>query len=359
MVKGQNARFGEIDSSGMLETILRFPDQVREAWRESRGFEVTPPCGSGHLIFSGMGGSAIGADLVKDLLGKEAGVPFHIERGYSLPDYVGTGSTVVCVSYSGNTEEVLSLFDEARSRGCSLGVITSGGRLYEESKDSGCGIMKIRPGLPPRAALGLLFISILRLVSNWGWIRFTDSRLEQFAGNMEHAIRLLGPSREGDENPAEELCRRIGDRIPIIYSGDGLLRAVSYRWKCQFNENSKSMAFSGIFPETGHNEVMGLESLESVRDKLFLIFLMDRGDHSRVRRRMEVTYSMLKERAGGAAAIDSGLGQEGLAEAPERLLSTVALGDFTSVYLAFQREIDPTPIDMIEEIKRILRMEEQ
>jgi len=359
MGEGQNVRFGEIDSSGMLETLLQFPDQIREAWRESASFQVNPPRGGGHLIFSGMGGSAIGADLVGDLLGKEAGLPIRVERGYSLPGYAGVDSTVICVSYSGNTEEVLSVFHEAKSRGCSLGIVTSGGRLFEESKDSGCGIMKIRPGLPPRAALGLLFTSMLRLVADWGLIRFTERRMEELAVNMEQAVGLLGPSGEEGENPAMELCRRIGDKIPLIYSGNGLLRAASYRWKCQFNENSKAVAFSGVFPEIGHNEVMGLEGLESVSKKLFLIFLTDRNDHSRVRKRMEVTYDMLRERAGGAQVIDSGMGRESLAKAPERLLSTLALGDFTSVYLAFRRGIDPTPIGMIEEIKSVLRMEDQ
>lgn len=350
-------RHYHIDASRMLDNVRGIPDQIAEVWESAKGFTVPYRGYNAPLVVSGLGGSAIGGQLLKDLLGRDCSVPVRLERGYNLESYAGTDTSVVCVSYSGNTEEVLSVFEDARSKGCNLAVVTSGGKLGERAANAGVPVCTVPAGLPPRAAIGYLFTPLLRLVSNLGIYRITD---EEVASTVRKTRRLSERFfLEGDQagNTALQLSKRLYGKIPLIYSGDGLLCGVAYRWKCQINENSKTMAFHNVFPELGHNEVMGWECPERLREDLFIMMLRDHEDHPRIKKRMDITYAILEPLAGGAAVIESdgAAGREGRLS---RLLSVLILGDFTSVYLAVEYGHDPTPIEKIERIKELLRSED-
>ena len=239
-----------------------------------------------------------------------------------------------------------------------MGVITSGGELEREGTEAGAALLKVPGGLPPRAAIGYLLTPLVRLAVSAGIFPLST---EEFRLVLRKTAKLLAKcSLEADstENSALQLAKRLYGKIPLIYCGDGLLPGTAYRWKCQFNENSKHMAFANLFPELGHNEVMAWECPEKLREDLFLIMLTDRDDHPRVSRRMEATFSRLGQLAGGAIKIDS-VGGEGPAGRLARLLSILVLGDLTSVYLAVEYGKDPTPIGKIEEIKNLLKMEEE
>jgi len=320
-------RFNKYDGSDMLGNILALPDQMREAWDGSWDFSIPRPLTGSPLVICGMGGSAIGAILIRDLISKDSDFYMHVERGYLLPAYVGKDSTVICVSYSGNTEEVLSLFNQAVECGCNIGVITSGGELGRRAEEMAISMMKIRGGLPPRAAIGLLFTYLLRLAVNWGVYKITDGDFAELLKKVSILIGKIDPGYNSQDNLALSLSKKLYKKIPLVYAGNGLLEGVSYRWKCQFNENGKNMAYSNIFPELGHNEVMGWECEDNIKKNLFLIFLTDRDDHPSVRRRMEVTYSMLGKLAGGSAMIDSGWYGSDSGGRLERLLSMLVLGD--------------------------------
>lgn len=344
------------DRSGMVEMVLSIPGQMREGWREAGKLSLGPPPAGGELIVCGMGGSAIGAALAKDLSGYGSSFHFHIERGYTLPGFADSDSTVICISYSGNTEEILALFEEARRRGCGLGVITSGGELARRAEQAEVPAVKVRGGLPPRAAIGYLFVPLLKLLSVWGAVEMAESDFSRLVGTVEAALKSISPSAA--DNPAAEISGKLSGKIPLIYSGGALLRAAAYRWKCQFNENSKMMAFSNVFPELGHNEVMGWDCPGDISEKMAVIVLTDRDDHPRVVRRMEITSSMMEDMNVEVIRIDSGNWfPEGASTAGERLLSTVVLGDMTSVYLALRRNLDPVPIERIDLVKKKLRME--
>ncbi|MBD3179711.1 MAG: bifunctional phosphoglucose/phosphomannose isomerase, partial [Candidatus Latescibacteria bacterium] len=303
----------------------------------------------------GMGGSAIGASLARDLAGPECSFPVHVERGYSLPGFAGPDSTVISISYSGNTEEILALFRQAEELGCSLGAITSGGRLEAEAEGSGAGAVVVTGGLPPRAAIGCLFAPLVRILSGWGALKVDERDVEELIRTLRGALESLSPDMP--DNPALRISEQLHGKIPLIYSGGGLLEAAAYRWKCQFNENSKVMAFNNFFPELGHNEVMGWDSPGNVREVLSVIMLTDRDDHPRVSRRMEITASMLEDLGVEVIRVDSSWFQEGSSSRLERLLSTVSLGDMASVYLALRRGVDPVPIERIETVKNKLRTE--
>ena len=346
-----------IDVDRMIDRVLEMPAQMRQSWESAGAFarEQSPP--TSQMVICGMGGSAIGGRLLKDLIGREKGASIHLERGYLLPYFAGTDTKVICVSYSGNTEEVISAFRDGLSRGCEVSVITSGGVLMDEAMKAGVPLLKVPGGIPPRAAIGFLFTPLLRIVAEWGIFVIDGSDFSSVMENTENLLDNCRPDADLAENSALQLAHRLYGKVPLIYSGDGLLSGISYRWKCQLNENSKCMAFSNTFPELGHNEVMAWECPEKLRQDIFLIMLRDRDDHPRVQKRIDATMSILEPLAGGSIRLDSE-GGDGNVGRLSRLLSMLAMADLTSVYLAVEYGRDPTPISKIEEIKKKLGSED-
>ena len=353
-----SARHYNIDESRMIDKVFSLPAQMEKAWELALPFAGDIPASSSSFIICGMGGSAIGGQLLKDLINPGCRTGLHLERGYSLPSFAGTDTPVICISYSGNTEEVISTFREALAKGCPVAAITSGGILATEADAAGVPVLKIPGGNPPRASFGYLFAPLVRLASVWGLLDIDD---EGFASVMRNTRGLMGECLLDADlagNTAMQLAKKLYGKVPLIYSGNGLLTGAAYRWKCQFNENSKSMAFFNTFPELGHNEIMAWDCPEKMRQDIFLIMLYDKDDHSRVIKKMEVAYSLLESLAGGAIRIES-VGGPGPAGRLERQLSIVALADLTSVYLAVEYGTDPTPIEKIEEIKNLIGSEDE
>jgi glucose/mannose-6-phosphate isomerase len=358
MTPDHSAKHYGIDTGRMLDMVLGLPDQMAEAWDLVGDLSECMPAGARTLVICGMGGSAIGGQLLRDLIARESKISVHIERGYNLPAFAGKNTPVVCISHSGNTEEVLGCFHDGLERGSPMAVISSGGILTDEAKKAGIPSVLIPGGMPPRAALGYLFTPLLKLAACWG---FCEIEEEEFRSVLRKTRKLLDKcSLEADlaGNTPMQLAKRLYGKIPLVYSANGLLVGAGYRWKCQFNENSKCMAFVNNFPELGHNEIMGWDSPEKILQEIFLVMLTDVDDHPRVSKRMDVTYEMLEPIAAGAIKLNS-VGGPGFAGRLARLLSIVALGDLTSVYLAVESGKDPTPIDKIEEIKNLLRSEDE
>ncbi len=353
-----SARHYGIDTERMLDKVLGLPGQMAEAWEMAGELASAMPSGAKSLVICGMGGSAIGGQLLRDLTATGSDVSVHVERGYTLPAFAGRETPVVCVSYSGNTEEVLGCFRDGLERGAPMAVVSSGGQLSGEAAKAGVPALRVPGGMPPRAARGYLFAPLLRLAAHWGFFPIDD---ERFAAVLRKTRKLLDKcSLDADlaGNTPMQLAKRLYGKIPLVYSGNGLLAGAAYRWKCQFNENSKSMAFTHTFPELGHNEIMGWDGPEKILQEIFLVMLTDIDDHPRVKKRMDVTYGMLEPLAAGAIKLNS-VGGPGPDGRLARLLSIVALGDLTSVYLAVESGKDPTPIDKIEEIKTLLRSEDE
>lgn len=350
-------RHYRVDVGRMLDLVAGLPGQIEQAWKSMRGF--TPPAvrGKGPLIVCGMGGSAIGGKLLRDLVRHESPVPIHLESTYALPAFAGRSTPTVCVSYSGNTEEVLSCFQNALMRECPAIVLTSGGRLAAEAERAGVPAIIVPGGMAPRAALGHIFVPLLALASKWGFCEVSDEEIDAAVRRSRKLAEKHSIAGDAVESRALQLAKRLYGKIPLVYSGDGLLASAAYRWKCQFNENAKTMAFANNFPELGHNEIVGWEAPERMLGEYFLIMLRDAEDHPRVQRGMEAAYRMLEPLAGGAVLVESE-GEKGRAGRLARLLSIVLLGDFTSVYLAVEYGKDPTPIEHIERIKAELRLEE-
>jgi glucose/mannose-6-phosphate isomerase len=358
MTPDHSARHYGIDTEKMLDKVLGLPDQMAVAWELAGELAECMPAAAGTLVVCGMGGSAIGGQLLRDLIAVDSKVSVHIERGYALPAFVDGDTPVVCVSYSGNTEEVLSCFRDGIERGAPMAVISSGGMLAEEASGAGVPCLNIPGGIPPRAALGYLFTPLLKLADCWNFCSIEEDEFRSVLRKTRKLIDKCSLEADLTGNTPMQLAKRLYGKIPLVYSGNGLLVGAAYRWKCQFNENSKSMAFVNYFPELGHNEIMGWDSPEKILQEIFLVMLTDVDDHPKVGRRMDVTYRMLEPLAAGAMKLNS-VGGPGFAGRLARLMSIVVLGDLTSVYLAVESGKNPTPIDRIEEMKTLLRSEDE
>jgi len=338
------ACISQVDRSDMKVLLRGFPRQCSQAWElfvDVPSFEQIAVCG--------MGGSAIGGDYLKIYLAQKGfPKPVFVIRGYELPPFVGDKTLVFAVSYSGNTEETLSCFEQALRRGSFLVALTSGGRLAQRAHEKGVPLISIPQGLPPRTALGYLFFPLLKSLGKLLNEEALEGEFQEALETLKGLAPLYAEAPEA-ENPAKQLARAWYGRIPVIYGGEGRTDAVARRWKTQINENAKSPAHWDVLPELHHNEIMGWERPE-LREHFAYTLLRDRDDPPKLRRRFDLSREILKER-GGLVWEAQGTGEKTLA----RLLSLSYLGDWSSFYLAMLYEVDPTPVPLIEELKRRLK----
>lgn len=343
----------QIDRSGMINHILGLPRQIEEA------SSLTLPTGDdlkglrrielNALVIAGMGGSAIGGDLLKAYLGDQLRFPAIVNRGYRLPGFASQRTLVLAASYSGNTEETIAAFEEALERDCKTVAITSGGRLLEMARAKSVPTIEVPAGISPRCALGYLFVPALRLLELACAIGPQQEAISEAASELRHLAQGLHPDSGTDSNLAKRLAVAIGDSIPIIYGSFDNTDAVAMRWKTQINENSKWPAFFNVIPEADHNEIVGFELGADVLKNFTAIFLEDRDDGQKVKRRMEVTKKLIAEAAGEVLEVASS-GNTRLS----RLLGLAYIGDFTSYYLALLKAVDPMPVRTVELLKKEL-----
>jgi glucose/mannose-6-phosphate isomerase len=271
-----------------------------------------------------------------------------VVRDYVLPAWVGPGATVVCCSYSGETEETLSAYRDAVSRGARLLVATSGGTLGAKAAEAGLPALEIPAGLPPRAALGYSLYGILRLVSGWNLIGWLADEAEDSIAALEEARIRLSPDVTEESNEAKTLARSVSSCLPVICASEAHFAPVGFRWRTQLNENSKMSAYNCVFPELDHNEIVAWAQPFNV-ERAVAVFLRGEDEAQRTELRLRITKELLEK---------SGLSVREVRAGTESRLAGMAvlayLGDFVSVYAAFLRGFDPTPVDVIGELKKRL-----
>ncbi|MBL7054641.1 bifunctional phosphoglucose/phosphomannose isomerase [Candidatus Woesearchaeota archaeon] len=318
-----------LDSQNMLETIEDFPRQCREALELPRGETISR--GFTNIIVTGMGGSAIGGDLLKSYM-HNSKIPVFVNRDYKMPNFVDESSLVFAVSYSGNTEETVSAAQDAVERKAKVIGITSGGKLVDICEK----IIKVPSGYQPRAALGYLFFPMLGILHNSGAINVKNSELNEM-------LNILKKKEEFKKN-AEELAKKLREKIAVIYSSE-LLMPAAYRFKTQINENAKMPAFFNVFSEMNHNEINAFKGMDR---KFTAILIKDAQDNERIQKRMDICREIMEERIDVEEI--SGQGEYLLS----RLFSAIYLGDFVSYYLAILNRTDPSPVEVIERLKKQL-----
>ncbi|MEM1592058.1 MAG: bifunctional phosphoglucose/phosphomannose isomerase [Candidatus Bathyarchaeia archaeon] len=332
----------KIDKSGMLSFCIEAPRHYEQAYRLSQKLEVVYPKPEA-IIVTGMGGSAIGGEILKDWGWDTIEVPIDVCRGYSLPAYANNKTLVFAVSYSGETEETLSAFLNAVKKKCRVVCIGSGGTLISFAEKMGIPHIKIPSEIPPRAALPYLLTPMLTYVVKIGLASNIDLELNEAIEVMRKICEENMPEKPVEECFSKKLAVELYGKVPVFY-GFGYYRSVAQRLKQQFNENSKVPSKWDVFPELDHNEVVGWEGMEF--DRFSAVIIRDSEEPEEIRYRIEATKEIIADKLGGIHEIWS-RGKCRLT----KMLSTIIIGDFTSVYLAILRGIDPTPVETIERLK--------
>jgi glucose/mannose-6-phosphate isomerase len=333
----------EVDTSDILEDILAIPEHLRDALWKVQSADLEPWDSPGGMIVAGMGGSAIGGALARAALGDTASRPLLSSRAYGLPAWTTPDTTVLCASYSGDTEETLAAYEAAGALGAKRVVVTTGGRLAKLARSEGVPVIPVAGGFQPRAAVAYMFVASLEVAALCGVGPRMNSAIDVAAEHLEALVVEWGPDAKTD-SLAKRISMGIHGSIAVIY-GAGITEPIAYRWKTQINENAKLPAFSHELPEMDHNEVCGWDGAPDL-GRFSAIFLEDADLHPRVRERVELTEELIGEEAHATFRVST-VGQD----AVERVMSLVLLGDLVSLYLAVLRGVDPTPVDILVRLK--------
>lgn len=324
------------EMSSLREDVLNLPDQLRDAlWRlETARLE---PAGSAGLMVCGMGGSAIGGDLAAAALGDRLTRPMVTIRGYELPSWATPEWTVLCSSYSGDTEETLACFEAAEVLGARRLVLSTGGELVERARAAGVPVVA-PPGIyQPRVAVAYMFAAAAEAAALAGAAPHVHTEIDCAAALLERESESL-------RERARELAAQLDGAAPLVVYGADLTAPLAQRWKTQLNENSKLPAFHAELPEADHNEVCGWAGEGAAR--MAAVFLEDRDQHPRERQRFELTAELVGEGAAAVARVET-VGETRV----ERLLWATLLGDLVSLELAERRGVDPAEIAVLDRIK--------
>ncbi|MCO5316024.1 MAG: bifunctional phosphoglucose/phosphomannose isomerase [Solirubrobacterales bacterium] len=322
----------------MREDVLAIPDQIRDALWRIDSAQLSSRKSTG-LVVAGMGGSAIGAELARGILGDRLIGPLAVWRDYELPHWLGPEWALLASSYSGNTEETLAAFTSAGKLGLHRWAAGTGGALVEEARSNGVEVVGL-PGLfQPRAAVAYMVVVALHAAHLAGVA--TDVRDE-----LESSIPFLESQRENLARRAAEMAARIGE-APMVVHGAGPTIPIARRWTNQLNENAKQFSFAVEIPEANHNLT---EAWPAGRGGLGAIFLADPDQHPNDRRRIEISREMIERTGARVLSVEC----EG-SSATERLFWCVMLGDLISLEVADLRGMDAAPVEGIENLKRRLR----
>jgi len=339
-----------IDKSNMLKLCEKTPSFCKDAIQRAEKLEIPANYKSPrNVIVVGMGGSAIGGELLKDWLHDRAPIPIQVNRDYILPAYANKNSLVTAVSCSGETEETLSAFLEAVKRRCMVITISSGGHLQAFSQKLKIPHISIPKGLPPRAAIAYTFFPLIILMEKIGVAKEAGEEIEETLHvlqklSKENALKTLLKN-----NKAKKLALKIEGTVPIVY-GFRQHASVARRLKCQFNENSKVPSKFDVFSELNHNEVVGWEAPKHLTAPFSTIFIRDPKEPPEIKQRIEITKQIVSKKVSKVVEIHA-TGKSKLA----RMLSAMYLGDFASIYLAVLRGVDPTPTKTIMHLKKEMK----
>ena len=336
----------EIDKSNMQQIILDFPRQfqvgiraAKKVFLKSDIFLVPPE----NIIVCGMGGSALPGDILVTLRPLDV----FVHKSYGLPPQAGNNSLIICISYSGNTEETLSAFSEAISKKLSVIAITTGGKLAKLCKQYKAPVAIIPPPyIPPRLALGVQFAALLQILNNHNLL--PQPYIEE--------ILKIGKNLKSAKlaTQGKKIGQKIFQKIPIIYAPKQF-RAVSLIWKNSLNETAKVLCLNNYFPELNHNETVGfwkINEMQISNKKLSVIILRDLQDHTRILKQMKITKDIINQEGIKVEFVNMQGGTW-----LEKIFSTILLGFWTSYWLALEYKIDPTPVKTIIELKRRLKQE--
>jgi glucose/mannose-6-phosphate isomerase len=352
MILDQPERFGEIDRQDMLGHIGRLPAQLERAWSIGQEQDLPSEEGLHQVVVAGMGGSAIGADLLAAYCTPLATVPVIVWRNYDLPSYVNDRSTLmIASSHSGNTEETLSAFDKALEVGATVLAVTTGGELAERAQHAGVPVWRFEHDGQPRAAVGFSFGLLLSVLARLGLVTVESETLSGTIAAMREQERTIGSQVPVAGNLAKRMAGQLMDRWPTFIGAD-FLAPVARRWRTQVSEIAKAVGQFEELPEADHNMVAGVDHPESLFGPTMVVFLRSSFNHPRNLKRLEETRSILMVEGFNTDMLE--------AQGGSRLAhqwTSLHLGDYVAYYLAMAYQTDPTPVTAIEDLKQRLAQE--
>jgi glucose/mannose-6-phosphate isomerase len=357
--------FSKLDKVNMIKLLEEFPQKMRDALRLGEEFfiptnflpaptsnSVSVPISTRNfknIVVLGMGGSAIGGDLLSDYLTDELSIPIVVIRGYDIPRFVDENSLVFAVSYSGNTEETLSALKRCLKAKARVIALTSGGKLAVLARENNFPVIKVPAGIQPRAAISYLFFPILKALERLDLTRKKGDEIEETFTVLKELSKEYGAKSPIKNNLAKKVALRLYQHLPLVYGSEGLLKAVAMRWKTQINENSKWPCFWNVFPELDHNEIVGYEIENSINLQVKIVYLQDKEGLLRVEQRREITRKIIEDKVAEFIVCPT-KGKGKMA----RMFSLIFLGDLASYYLAILNQVDPSPVVCIEDLKKEL-----
>ena len=341
--------FASIDSKDMLGAMNGLPEQLLTAWEEAKNLPLSDFSQVKQILVAGMGGSAIGADLVKAYTAPISSISIDIHRDYGLPAWAdGPETLVIASSHSGNTEETFSALEAAAERGCSILAITTGGKIAEFAKEKDLDLWVFKHKGQPRAAVGYSFSLLINILFRLGFIPDPSEELQDTVEEMGKQREALAPELPDVKNPAKRMAGQLIDRWVSVFAAD-LLVPVARRWKGQISEIAKAWGQYEDLPEANHNTLAGVVNPEEVLAKTVALFLQAESNHPRNQRRIELTKKnfMLE---GISTDLIRAKGKSRMAQ----MWTAIQFGDYTAYYLAMAYDMDPSPVAAIERLKKEL-----
>ena len=334
------------DPQNQFDVLVNSYKQIEFAWNNEVKISNINATEISNIIVSGLGGSAISADLMRNYLGDELPVPYIVNRNYNLPKFANKNTLFVASSYSGNTEETISALHQAIKLGCKIVCITTGGEVEEIARMNNLSCIKVQPGFQPRYALGLSFFSLLKVFQEIKLIGNQNSVVEKILSNW----KTNGSKFTKEGNEAITFAESLVGFIPVIYSVSDSTNSVGYRFKCQVNENAKLHAFHHEIPEMNHNEIIGWESYQEKQFNAKIVNIVDETYHSQIQKRFSILKDIFSKT--GVEIISIKSNEENF---KVRLLDLIYLADWISYYLGVLRGFDPSEIDNIHTLKEKLK----
>ena len=349
MLLDNHADFAKLDPQNMLGEIDGLPDQLATAWDLGQTHSLPKIDSVKQIFIAGMGGSAIGADLLATYVIPICSVPIIVHRDYDLPAFArGPETLFVASSHSGNTEETLTAFDAAVEAGCTIVAVSTGGKLAEKAAEFGAPLWKFEHGGQPRAAVGYSFGLLLALFVRLGLIPADAADVPQTVADMKSQQRYLRADVIANQNPAKRSAGQAAGRWVTVF-GANYLAPVARRWTGQINEIAKAGSNFAFIPEADHNTLAAVENPDKVLLHTHNIFLRAKSDHPRNRLRLDMTRKTFMLEALSTDTCDA-RGKTPLSQ----VWTALHFGDYVSYYLAMIYGVDPTPVDALVMLKEKL-----
>ena len=344
-------RFKQLDTLNMLGEIDNLPDQLALAYQLGMKHDLPDWKNFRQVVIAGMGGSAIGADLLASYCASLAPLPVSVHRDYSLPLFArGDETLVICSSHSGNTEETLDAFESARKAECRIVVVCTGGELAKRAKENNVPVWTFDHVGQPRAAVGFSFGLLLAMFERLGFLPDQSNEMEDAVASMKRTQQHLKADVPAVKNPAKRYAGQLMGRW-VTFMGSGLLSVVARRWKGQINEVAKAGANFEFLPEADHNTLAGTKNPEeTLNAHTMTLFLRAPSDHPRNRLRSDLTRKAFMLEGMNTDYIDA-RGETPLAH----MWTSILFGDYMAYYLAMGYGVDPTPIQALVEFKEAMK----